>query len=743
MRVLHLLTTLDRGGAEAQVAALCRALAARGRVEPSVAYLKGNGELAADLLASGIPVAEAGRNPWRLAALIRERRPEVLHTHLFQADLLGAALARRSGVPALVSTKHNEDLYLREPLWNRLGRAAAGRAGRVVAISGAVEGFVRETLGLADGRVRVIRYGLDPARLPRGDGAAFRAAMGVAADAPLAVAVARLSRQKGLDLLVEAAKSLRSSDPAARVVLVGRGEEERALRDLVRARGLGGTVLFAGFLADPGPAFAAADVVVLPSRWEGFGLAALEAMAAGRPVVAAAVGGLPEVLGDTGTLVPPGDAKALAEALRQALSPERVGAVRSGAAAGPLRLRALGEFSLERAAVEHETLYGELLGRAVGAAPARRRAARVLIVARAGTGGAARHVRLLVEHLDRMRFEPTVAVSPLEDPAFPGRLEALGARVVEVPMERDPAPLRDLAAFHAVRTLVRSGEFDLVHAHTSKPGAFARLAAGASGVPVLYTPHGWFFEYAPSAAARALYLRVERTLGARGGLVHCVSDAEGDAAVREGVAPRERIRVVPNGVPAAPTPNLPRLEALRHEFGLAPDEQVALMAARLAEPKDPLTFLAVGRALAASTGTRFLLAGSGPLLEECRAAAGPGVLVLGERADVADLLALCDLAVLTTRYDACPYFALEAAAAGKPIVTPSSAIPRALLPGADPYDPADPASLATVLAGLLAHGARDLRTALGVAAKDAWSRELTPDRWIARMEAMYEGALRG
>jgi len=267
VRVLHLLTTLDRGGAEHQVSALCRALRRRGRVEPAVAYLKGDGELAPDLLAAGVPVARLGQAaPLRTLALLRAHRPEVLHTHLFKADLQGALLARRAGVPALVSTKHNEDPHLRDEPWRTLGRAAAGRAAAVVAISEAVARWVRGSLDLPDGRVRVVRYGLDPDRPAPGGGAAFRGALGVPAAAPLAVCVARLAPQKGLEVLVDAARRLRDALPAARVVVVGRGPDERALRDRVRGRGLQGRVLLAGFLPDPGPAYAAADCVVLPSR---------------------------------------------------------------------------------------------------------------------------------------------------------------------------------------------------------------------------------------------------------------------------------------------------------------------------------------------------------------------------------------------------------------------------------------------------------------------------------------------
>ena len=770
MRVLHLLTTLDRGGAENQVAALCRALRRRGRVEPAVAYLKGDGELAPALLAAGVPVARLGQaSPLRTLRLLRAHRPEVLHTHLFKADLLGALLAARAGVPALVSTKHNEDPYLVDGIWRSLGRRAALRAGGVVAISEGVARFLGRTLDLPDGRVRVIRYGLDAAIAPRGGGAAFREALGVPASAPLAVCLARLAPQKGLDVLVDAARRLRDVLPDARVAIVGRGPDGAALRDRVRARGLQGRVLFAGFLEDPGPAYDAADCVVLPSRWEGFGLAALEARAAGRRVVVSAAGGLPEAAGADGVVVPVGDAAALADALAAALSPDAVAAARGSARAAAIRARALEEFPLDGAAEAHEALYEELRAErpaptpaaaapAAPAAPAEPapsaepaepveppapapratpRTRTVLIIARAGTGGAGRHVRMLVERLDRRRWRPVVAASPLEDPAFPDALAALGARVVPVPMERDPAPFSDLASFHAVRDLVRSGQFDLVHAHASKPGAFARLAAKRAGTPVLYTPHGWAFAYADGAALQGLFLRAERALGRRGGLVHCVSEAEADLAAGEGIVPADRLRVVPNAVPAPPPPDPAALEALRRRLGVPPWEPVVLMAARLAPPKDPLAFLAA--ASGAPSGI-FLLAGDGPLLDDCRAAAGPRSRVLGERDDVASLLAISEIAVLATRYDACPYFALEAAAAGRPIVAPADAVPAALAPGLVPFDPADPESLPRVLAPLLSNEGAPRRAALGAAARAAWAKSFAPEGWIDRMQDLYDEA---
>jgi glycosyltransferase involved in cell wall biosynthesis len=766
LRVLHLITTLDRAGAEVQLLDLCTALRARGRVAPTVAYLKGRGDLAPQFLARGIRVAfldadGAGAYGGLLRArrLLREVRPDVVHTHLFKADLLGAFLVGGEADIALVSTKHSlDEPLLREP-WRTLGRRAALRARRVLGISDAVTDHVTRALSLPTGHVRTLRYGLPPERAPRGDGAAFRVAHGIPAEAPLAVAPARWNREKGIDVLVEATALLRRSRPDAVVVLMGRGPEEAALRARAAALHLAGSLVFAGFMGDPGPAFMAADCIVLPSRREGFCLAALEALAAGRPVVASDVGGLPEVLGGLGRLVPADDIEALAAALAEALSPEAIAATRSGAAGVALRRRALEEFSMVPVAARHEEVYGlpavKAPPLAVVAAPAphathapaileapRRR--RLLLVTRAGTGGAARHVLDLVTLLDRRRWEIHAAVSPLEDARFPEALAERGVEVTALPMEREARPIADLRSLHAVRDLLRREPWDLVHAHTSKPGFFARAVVRNGGPPVIYTPHGWSFAYSGSAATRLLYENVERRLVPYTAMLHCVADSEALLARTRLACPESRIRTIPNSVPEAPPRDEAAAAALRRSLGIGPGVVVVLMAARLASPKDPLAFLRWAAAPGFGAETVFLLAGGGPMLDEARRLAPPNVRVLGPRDDVPALLQIADAAVLATEYDACPYFLLEAASAGVPIAATDFAVPDGLATGATTWSPAggDEAAIAALRPLLLGPESAARRAAQGEAAQAAWRTQFAPGPWIEAMEAMYEEVVR-
>lgn len=366
-RVLHLITTLDRGGAENALLHLCRGMRESSDWDPRVGYLKGDGELTPEFEAAGIAVEDVALGTLRIdralthvSRLLAEFEPDVVHTHLFKADCLGAAVAGSTARPVLVSTKHNEDDYLsgRDPAslaWRTLGRGAARRADAVVAISDGVARFVRAHLGTAPARLETIRYGVP--ELPRGDGAYFRAVHGLPDDAPVVLCAARLEPQKDHETLFRAFAAL-PEELGAHLVLLGRGSREAELRKLA-----GDRVVFAGFVENPVDAYAAADVIALSSRHEGLGLVLVEAALAGVPAVATNVGGIAEAVRDgvTGLLAPAADADAASKALGTSLArllgdaDERA---RMGAAA---RDFARERFSVERYVREHLALYAELL----------------------------------------------------------------------------------------------------------------------------------------------------------------------------------------------------------------------------------------------------------------------------------------------------------------------------------------------------------------------------------------------
>lgn len=374
-RVLYVIGSLDRGGAERQLVDLLGHID-RDRFEPAVVCLATAGAQAAAVEALGIPVRVAGyegfrikRHPVRtLSALSRLRRaiaefrPDVVHGLLFWAYVLGAFAARSAGVPVVVASRLSLG-HFRSALSPRvlaLEAAANRRTDVFVANSEAVRQDAIRGEGLPPERVRVIHNGVD---LPRFEGmsrAEARERLGVPQDAVLMVVVANLIHYKGHGVLLDAFHNLRQRDPLARVALLGDGPERGALVSRVASLGLGDSVRFVGSTPEVPTWLAAADLLVHPSFEEGFCNAVLEAMAVGRAVVATKVGGVPEAVidGRTGWLVPPRDAAALAEAMAGALaSPERLA---STGEAG--RQRVLERFSMAANVEAHELLYKELAG---------------------------------------------------------------------------------------------------------------------------------------------------------------------------------------------------------------------------------------------------------------------------------------------------------------------------------------------------------------------------------------------
>jgi glycosyltransferase involved in cell wall biosynthesis len=325
--VLHVAQPRD-GGVARYVVAACRDQMARGW-HVTVACPDG-GRLATDLAAAGVPRLRwpAVRSPGpeslaeaqRLRVLAGMVRPDVIHLHASKAGLAGRLRPPRR-VPILFQPHGWSWLAAAGPVraaslaWER----AAARWTDLLLCVGQGEAEQGHSSGVR-GRYAVVHNGVDLDHFcPAGDTArvAARLRLGLPAEAPLAVCVGRLTRQKGQDVLLAAWPAIRRSCPQARLALVGDGEQAAVLRS---ARHTG--VTFAGAVDDVRDWLAAADVVVLPSRWEGLSLTVLEALATGRSVVVSDVPGLGEVVGPgVGERVPPDDPRALAAAVTRRLRP--------------------------------------------------------------------------------------------------------------------------------------------------------------------------------------------------------------------------------------------------------------------------------------------------------------------------------------------------------------------------------------------------------------------------------------
>jgi glycosyltransferase involved in cell wall biosynthesis len=355
VRVVHVHRIRGIGGSERHLLTLLPALAERGVDVLFVGLDDPEWDVAAFYEQLRLPAVRLGSprdlDPRLARALRRELdrlAPDVVHTHLVHADVYGAFASLRRPW-ALVSTKHNDDRFRAGP-FRFVERAFTRRAGRVIAITHALARFHVERVGLPREKVDVVHYGLDETPEAWGDPGSLE----LSADARVLLAITRLVPQKGVDVAVRALGELRDV-PQARLAVLGEGSERARLEALALELGVGDRVLLPGRVGDVAAWLSRAELLVHPVRWEGFGLALLEAMLAARPVVASAVSSIPEIVsdGETGVLVPPDDASALAAVMRGLLAdPER--AARLGAAG---RERAKREFSVERMAAGTLAVY--------------------------------------------------------------------------------------------------------------------------------------------------------------------------------------------------------------------------------------------------------------------------------------------------------------------------------------------------------------------------------------------------
>jgi glycosyltransferase involved in cell wall biosynthesis len=336
-----LITGLGQGGAETQLVALARDLASRGWDVEVVSLLPAGpgsvhgGGFGEELAAGGIPVySPALLGPralpsalWALLRHWRGRRPDVVCTFMFHANVVGTVVGRLAGVPAVATSIRNERFG---PRWRERLEALTQRLSDVTVVnSESVAASLLARGVIPPDRCRVIPNAVDLARFAPRDPAtrdATRRRLGVPPHGFLWLTVGRLYPQKDHASLLAALRIVRGRFRGVRLAVAGDGPLAACLRQQVRQAALTDTVHWLGARTDVADLLAASDAFVLPSRWEGSPNAVLEALAAGVPVAATDVGGVRELVQDgaSGYLAPPGDAAALAAAMERlmALRPE-------------------------------------------------------------------------------------------------------------------------------------------------------------------------------------------------------------------------------------------------------------------------------------------------------------------------------------------------------------------------------------------------------------------------------------
>ena len=380
LRILFLIDNLRPGGAQKALLAILRALRAM-RAESAVWRLGGTSEIEEEFGALRVPVLGGSEAAWKALAqplslfrYLRRERVTLVQTFLFHADVTGRLVARfarllrrGTGVPIIVSSVRASNVRNR---WWQFGleRLTAPLADAFTAVSSRTLDFAVAREGVAPGRAAVIPNGIELAdwqAMP--DGESARVELGVAPDAFAVGTIGRLHEQKGHAFLLAAARRVLAERPDAVFLIAGYGPLRDRLEAQARELGIASSVKFLGYRKDVQMILAALDLFVLPSLWEGMSNAILEAMAARKPVIATSVdGNVEQVLdGETGLLVPPGDADALADALL-GLAGNRDKAREMGRRG---RERVASDFPMSRMTTAYLDLYARLLEEKAGVKP--------------------------------------------------------------------------------------------------------------------------------------------------------------------------------------------------------------------------------------------------------------------------------------------------------------------------------------------------------------------------------------
>ncbi len=348
IKVMHIIARLNVGGAALYVIQLTSYLGAPdfesqlvcgvvGKDEGDMRYIADEKHVPVTTIPSLgrdiSPLADLATT-YQLWRLIRRERPDVVHTHTAKAGFVGRIAARLAGVPVVVHTFHGHVFAgyfgpLKTRVFLLLERFCARLSNAIITLSAALKDELTEVYHITHAEhVTVIELGFecgDLAVLPRHAGL-FRAQHNIPEDAPLVGIVGRLVPIKNHELFLRAARLVGERVPNTHFAVVGDGECREELVKLARSLGIADCVRFTGWITDILPVYSALDVLALTSRNEGLPVSLIEALAAGVPVVATAVGGVTDLLdgGRLGLIVPPDNVEALAAAIVEALtSPSR------------------------------------------------------------------------------------------------------------------------------------------------------------------------------------------------------------------------------------------------------------------------------------------------------------------------------------------------------------------------------------------------------------------------------------
>lgn len=368
LNVLHIMTKLPVGGVENQLLTVLGKYD-KSRFSPIVCSLADKGEIGKEIENLGIEVFPLHKLKHRfdytivkdICRLVREKKVTVVRTHQYHANLYGRLAARSARVPCIVASVHN--VYTRDKKIHRrmINRYLARFTDKVIAVSGAVKKDIMKYDGLGDEKIDVICNGVDIKRYSSSDRNEVRSKLDIDQDVPVIGTVGRLTFQKGQKYLLESVSKLKNKFPGLLLLIVGDGPLRDELEHHAETLGIRDSVQFLGVRRDVPELMSAMDIFVLPSLWEGLANALVEAMAAGKPVIATDIPQIGEVInsGNVGILVPAKKSDAIAQSIELLLSDNSLAKKYGDAAYERVALA----FSIDVTLKKYTELYETILGR--------------------------------------------------------------------------------------------------------------------------------------------------------------------------------------------------------------------------------------------------------------------------------------------------------------------------------------------------------------------------------------------
>jgi glycosyltransferase involved in cell wall biosynthesis len=365
------------------------------------------------------------------------------------------------------------------------------------------------------------------------------------------------------------------------------------------------------------------------------------------------------------------------------------------------------------------------------------------VITNSDFGGAQQHVFTLVKALQH-EYEIHVAIGVSGN--LSEKLQAIGIKTYILPaIVRQISPWQDLRAIGQFLQLIQEVRPDLIHAHSSKAGMVARIAGFWAKVPTLYTAHGWGFDDRISFKRRLPVLVIEKVLALVTSKVICVAESDRQLAIRKKVFPPRKLVTVYNGIAAIDPQDLPPSN-LNSLTDVTQPIRLIMVARFNFQQKDQPTLMQAVKELG-DQRVHLMLAGSGPNFDQGKALAtelgvASSISFLGDRADVAELLAANHIFVLSTHYEGFPISILEAMRAGMPIIaTAVNGIPEQVIDGVTGLlvPPEDPTALAQAIKRLAVDPA--LRQQLGKAAQAKFHQEFTCTKMVEVTNQLYQTML--